>query len=117
MTTNKQASRRLFLIKAIHTLIWLVLGSAVLYVLWSGLSGNINRWSWICVLAIIVEGGILLLFRGSCPLTVVARKYSSSTKANFDIFLPELLAKYNQLLFGTLFTLGLLLMLLRLMVR
>jgi hypothetical protein len=38
-----------------------------------------------------------------CPLTVIARKYSDSTKANFDIFLPNWLAKYNKLIYTSIF--------------
>lgn len=110
---NRQVKTKLFWIKTLHTLIWLVLGSGVLYVLWSGISGNITLLSWICAAAIIVEGVVLLLFDGSCPLTVAARKYSDSQKANFDIFLPDIIARYNKLIFGSLFVVGLLLMLWR----
>jgi hypothetical protein len=35
----------------------------------------------------------------ACPVTVLARRYSDSTKANFDIYLPEWLAKYNKLIY------------------
>lgn len=108
---DANAQRYLLLIKLLHTLIWLVLGTTVLYVLYSGITGHIIRYSWWAVAAIVVEGLVLLLFKGSCPLTVMARRYSSSTRHNFDIFLPEWLAHYNKLIFTTLFAIGLLLML------
>lgn len=104
-------SNKLWLIKLLHTAIWLVLSSTVLYVLYSGITGHITGYSWCAVAAIIVEGLVLLLFKGSCPLTVMARRYSDSAKHNFDIFLPEWLAHYNKLIFTTLFAIGLLLML------
>jgi hypothetical protein len=49
-----------------------------------------------------MEGLALLMFKGLCPITVIARKYSTSTKDNFDIFLPNWLAKYNKLIYGVL---------------
>jgi hypothetical protein len=48
-----------------------------------------------------------------CPLTVMARKYSDSEKDNFDIFLPIWLAKYNKLIFTTLYVIGLIIVLMR----
>jgi hypothetical protein len=74
---------------------------------------HITTYSWLAALIILGEGIILLLFNGLCPLTVLARKYSGSPQANFDIFLPEWLAKYNKLLFGSIFVIGLTLMVIR----
>ncbi len=57
---------------------------------------------------VILEGLILLLFRLSCPLTSLARRYSDSDRANFAIFLPNWLARYNKRLFAPLYTVDLL---------
>jgi hypothetical protein len=102
----------LVLIKSIHTLIWILFVSIIGFVLWSGLTGNISIYSWLAAAPVIVEGLVLAIFKGSCPLTVVARKYSSSTKENFDIYLPNWVAKYNKLIFTTLFLIGLAMMVL-----
>jgi hypothetical protein len=40
-------------------------------------------------------------------LTYVARKYSDSRKDNFDIYLPNRIAKYNKHIFTTIFVIGL----------
>lgn len=93
---------KLLLVKTIHTLIWLFFVSMIGVVLWSGISGNISAYSWLAAVAVFLEGFVLLLFKGSCPLTMVARKYSSSSKDNFDIYLPEWLARYNKQIFTTL---------------
>lgn len=110
---DANAQRYLLLIKLLHTLIWLVLGTTVLYVLYSGITGRVTIYSWWAVAAIIIEGLVLILFKGSCPLTVMARQYSTSTKHNFDIFLPEWLAQHNKLIFTTLFVIGVVLMVVR----
>ncbi|MBS1773667.1 MAG: hypothetical protein JST82_12475 [Bacteroidetes bacterium] len=107
------SQKQLFKIKLLHTAIWLVLAPIVLYVLWCGVTGNITVYSWLATAAIIIEGLVLLLFKGSCPLTVMARRYSDSTKDNFDIFLPNWLAKYNKIIFTSIFVVGLALMVYR----
>ncbi len=38
-----------------------------------------------------------------CPLTGLAGRYTTDRADNFDIFLPEWLARHNKLLFGSLF--------------
>lgn len=44
----------------------------------------------------IMEGITLLIFKFFCPLTILAQKYSNSTKDNFDIYLPNWLARHNK---------------------
>jgi len=51
------------------------------------------------------------MFKKMCPLTVVAIKYSDSAKPNFDIYLPGWLAKYNKLIYTTLFIIALIILL------
>ena len=104
---------KLTAIKITHTLIWIFMVSAIFYVLFSGIFNEINILTWICIAIIILEGIVLLAFKMSCPLTVLARKYSDSTNYNFDIYLPEWLAQYNKQIFTTLYVLGLVLVLLR----
>ena len=108
-----KASEKLLAIKLIHTLIWVFFVSIIFYVLYSGMMDKVNTLTWISIGLIIGEGIVLGLFNMSCPLTVVARKYSDSTKANFDIFLPNWLAKHNKLIFTSIFLLGLILVLIR----
>ncbi len=110
---STDAGRRLLLIKWVHTLVWVMFVSIIFFVLWSGVTGNITIYSWIAVAAVLAEGLTLAIFKGSCPLTKIARKYSDSEQANFDIFLPEWLAKYNKQLFTTIYCIGLILMLYR----
>jgi hypothetical protein len=43
-----------------------------------------------------------------CPLTGVAARYTDDRRDNFDIYLPLWLARYNKLIFGSLFAAGLL---------
>lgn len=102
---NKE--NKLLIIKLIHTLIWAIFVALIFYIVYSGFTDTVTVYTWIGIGLIIGEGLVLLLFKMSCPLTVVARNYSDSQKDNFDIFLPNWLAKHNKLIFTAIFLVGL----------
>jgi hypothetical protein len=106
-------STKLVLIKWIHTLIWAFFVAVIFYILYCGIRNEINAGTWIAIALILGEGLTLLVFNMFCPLTVLARKYSDSKKENFDIFLPNWLAKYNKIIFTSIFIAGLILVLVR----
>jgi hypothetical protein len=90
---------KLILIKTIHTLIWVFFNVVIFYMLYAVLTNKLDKWLWIGYGLFILEGIILLAFKFFCPLTVMARKYSNSSKDNFDIYLPNWLAKYTKLIY------------------
>ena len=102
-------TNKLLAIKLIHTLIWAFFVFVIFYILYSGITNRINTFTWIGIGLIIGEGFVLLVFKLFCPLTLLARKYSDSQKENFDIFLPNWLAKHNKLIFTSIFIVGLIL--------
>ncbi len=105
--------KRLFIIKPIHTAIWLVMVTAILYVCYAGIADKINGLVWFCVALIVVEGIVLLICKWRCPLTIIARKYTDNQPVGFDIFIPAWLAKHNKTIFTTIFLAGTLLVLWR----
>jgi hypothetical protein len=106
---NSTATTKLWWIKALHTAVWAFFVAAILTVLYSGITNSITLYTWVASGLVAAEGLVLLAFKSRCPLTLIARKYSTSTKENFDIFLPVWLARHNKLLFSVLYALGLLL--------
>jgi hypothetical protein len=62
---------------------------------------------------VAVEVIVLVLNRMSCPLTGVAARYTSERRANFDIYLPEWLARNNKAILGTLYCAAVLFLLAR----
>ena len=92
-------STKLILVKLLHTLIWAFFNVVIFYFLYAVIVNEIDVWVWVCVGLVAAEGLVLLAFRKICPLTLVAQNYSNSTKPNFDIYLPEWLAKYNKLIY------------------
>lgn len=107
-------ARKLRQIKILHTVIWTVMAGAVFYILYSGLSGHISALTYAALGLIGLEVLTLLINRFTCPLTPIARQYSDSANANFDIYLPEWLARWNKEIFGTLLAAGILLVVWRL---
>lgn len=101
------------IVKAVHTIIWAVMASAIFYTLYAGILDIKNNFLWFSIGLIIFEGVVLLINKGTCPLTPIARKYSSEMSDNFDIYLPNWLARYNKIIFSTIFIFGLLLIFLR----
>ena len=105
---------KLLFIKSLHTVIWLFFNVVIFYLLYAAIANKIDKWVWICIALVLLEGLVLLAFKMFCPLTVIARKYSDSTKANFDIFLPNWLAKYNKLIYTTIFVVAVIIVVYRL---
>jgi len=101
----------IFQIKLVHTLIFWLLSLCVLYVLYSGVAGRIGPWTWVAAGLLLVEGLVLAAFRGVCPLTVLAERQGAARGSVTDIFLPKRLADQIFPVCGTLYVVGLLLVL------
>lgn len=99
------------LIKIVHTIIWAVMVAAIWYVLYCGLTKIRTSLLWFSIGLIFFEGFVLLINKGSCPLTSLGKRYTTQTAPNFDIYLPRVVAEYNKIIFGTLFAIGLALVL------
>jgi len=111
------AITKLNIIKAIHTLIWVFFNAVIFYLYYAVITNRINKWVWIGIGLILLEGIVLLAFKKLCPVTLLARKYSDSKKDNFDIFLPNWLAKHNKLIYTTLFVIVLIILAYRLVME
>ena len=95
----------LLAVKIVHTVVWafFVLCIAAIPVLaWRG---EYVKATWFAGI-VLVEVFALLLNRWRCPLTPVAARFTEDRRANFDIFLPEWLARHNKLIFGALYLAG-----------
>ena len=106
---------KLNIIKLVHTIIWVFFNGVIFYLYYAIIKNKIDIWVWICIGLVLLEGIILLIFKRFCPITIIARKYSDSTKDNFDIFLPNWLAKYNKLIYTGLFMISLVILLIKMM--
>jgi hypothetical protein len=87
---------KLEFIKIIHTIIWVFFNIVIFYLLYAVVVNKIDNRVWICIGLLTVEGIVLLVFKNVCPVTLLARKFSDSQKDNFDIYLPNWLARHNK---------------------
>ena len=107
--------KKLFYIRLVHTIIWVFYVFVIGYILYASISNKINYYLFIAIGLVVMEGMILMIFKWKCPLTVLGYKYSENHEVGFDIFLPKWLAKYNKTIFGTLFFIGILITIYRLL--
>jgi tetrahydromethanopterin S-methyltransferase subunit E len=99
-------------VKLIHTLIWVFFVACILAIpLFTVLSRF--RLAGLFAAVVAVEVAVLLLNGMTCPLTSVAGRYTDDRRANFDIYLPEWLARNNKMIFGSLYVAAVLLLLVR----
>ncbi len=105
---NKEQA--LFWVRALHTVIYLVMVCAIGRLLYAGITGHQGLWLWISIGLIAAES---LVFFGNgmrCPLTGLALRFGAEKGYAFDTFLPEKFTRYTFRFFGTLAVIGLLLM-------
>jgi len=103
MSSIKEISpaAKLVLVKLLHTAIWIFFNIVIFYLLYAVIVNKIDIWVWVCLGLIGIETLILLVFQRVCPVTLLAKRYSDSSRANFDIYLPHWLAKHNKLIYST----------------
>ena len=103
-------------IKLLHTVIWALLACAILAL---PVAAFTRRFGWALVLTafVVCECAVLAANHGRCPLTGWAARFTQDRAANFDIYLPNWLARNNKAIFGTLFVVNELIVLWRWLVR
>jgi hypothetical protein len=95
-------------IKILHTAVWVLFAGCIVALPYFAWHREV-RVAWVLIAIVTVEIIVLLANRFRCPLTDVAARYTADRRANFDIYLPEWLARWNKEIFGVLFGAGVLL--------
>ncbi len=95
-----------------HTVIWAFFVACILAIPFFTVT---SHFTIAALFAAIVAGevAVLVLNRMQCPLTALAARYTADRRANFDIYLPEWLARNNKQIFGTLYVSSVLFLLVR----
>ena len=115
MGNSRNPRCHLFIIKGLHTAIWAFFVLIILYILYSAIMDRIDTLLWIAIALVVVEGIILFINGWRCPLTRLGEKYTEQTNVGFDIFLPKWVAKNNKTIFTTLYFVGVILVIYRLL--
>jgi hypothetical protein len=82
-------------LKTVHTIIWIVMAIANVTAFYWAFVGSFNTWFVVSVTLLGSEIVVIAVNSWHCPLTDVMAKYTMDRKANFDIYLPEWLARNN----------------------
>ncbi len=105
MANRSRRVNALVTIKLLHTAVWAVLAGCILAL---PITALLHRFDWAMILTVIIvaECGVLALNRGRCPLTGLAARFTADRAPNFDIYLPNWMARHNKAIFGTLFAIN-----------
>jgi hypothetical protein len=101
MSTTSQ-SNALRAVKLVHTAVWAFFASCILAIpafAWHADYG----YASLLIGIVFIEVLVLVLNGWRCPLTPVAARYTNDRRDNFDIYLPESLARHNKFIFGVLY--------------
>ena len=80
-------------IRAVHSAVFLVMLSAIAWLVATGLSGRRDRSVAAAGGLVAIESGVFIANRGVCPLTPLAERYGARRGSVSDIFLPDALAR------------------------
>jgi hypothetical protein len=103
-------------IKLLYTAVWAMMAGSILVLPIAAFTRHF-RWAFMLTALVVCECGILAANRGRCPMTDWAARYTEDPAANFDIYLPNWLARNNKAIFGTLFAVNELIVLWRWLVQ
>ena len=92
-------------IKLLHTVVWLFFVACILAI---PAAGVLHRFKLAAVLGglVLIECLVLAANHFRCPLSDLAARFTPELAPNFDIYLPNWLARYNKHIFGPLYVAG-----------
>ncbi len=102
---DASATTSLRTVKLVHTAVWAFFAGSILAIPVLASAQRV-RAAFVLIGIVLVEVVVLAVNGMRCPLTRVAARYTDDRRDNFDIYLPEWLARHNKTVFGTLYVLG-----------
>jgi hypothetical protein len=94
-------------LKSLHTIIFWLVSSCVMYVFLNGVRGRSTRWMAPAILIVLAEGAVFFGNRWRCPLTQLTEKLGASKGQITDIFLPRWFAQRIPQIYTPPFIIGL----------
>jgi hypothetical protein len=93
-------------VKVLHTVAWAFFVGCIFVIPVCASRGEF-KWALVFIALVSIEVLVIAVNNWRCPLTAVAARFTENRRDNFDIYLPLWLARYNKLIFGSLFVVGL----------
>ena len=106
--------RRLFLIRLLHTVIYVGMAVSALLVMFAGVTGARGPWLPPALVLVLIESVVFIGFGLKCPLTAVVARHADGAPVS-DTLMPERLTRHTFTVFGPIFLVGLALLTLRLL--
>lgn len=104
---------RLSFVRAVHTLIYVVMATATVVVLFAGVTGAAGPWLWVALALVLLEAAVFIGCGMRCPLTAVAVRYGATKEGAYDTFFPERITRHTLRVFGPMMAVGVALILIR----
>jgi len=109
MATTVREPGKLAVVKTVHTVIYVVMAAATIYVFLCGVSGRRDRMLIVAAALVALEGLVFLGNGMRCPLTSLAQRFGDPKGYVGDTLFPETCTRYTFRVFGTLYAAGLIL--------
>lgn len=93
------------MIKVVHTLVWVFFAACIFAIPVFAWRGQF-RAAVILIGVVFLEVMVLVVNSWRCPLTNVAARHTDDRRDNFDIYLPEWVARHNKTIFGAIYVAG-----------
>ena len=93
-------------VKVVHSVIYVMMAGATLYVFYGGITGRRERLLTAAIALVALEGLVFLANGMRCPLTSLAQKYGDPSGHVGDTLFPETFTRYTFRAFGTLYAIG-----------
>lgn len=94
-------------VRALHTVIYVVMVMAILAVLYGGVTGRTGPWLIVALVLILIEAVVFIGNGMKCPLTAIAVRYGATKEGAYDTFFPERFTRHTLTVFGPLMLLAL----------
>jgi hypothetical protein len=82
----------LALVKALHTLVFVAVFSAMLFLLYCGIANRLSQWTAVAFMLVFLEVTIYVGHGFKCPLKTLATRLTPSGQPVHDIYLPAWLS-------------------------
>lgn len=107
--------RSIVFIKSVHTVIFVFMTGALAVLLYEVIVDKITILTWIAVALFLIEGIVLIVNGWKCPLTNYTERLGSTHGQVTDIFLPKWFADRVFQIYGVLWAVALLLLVIRML--
>jgi hypothetical protein len=99
-------AQRLWLVRALHSTIYILMVGCILAVDYAGITGAHGPWLMVALALVTFESLVFASSGWKCPLTAIAVRYGAGRDGLFDTFLPERVTRHTFQVFGPLIVLG-----------